>query len=240
MKIVDIRGILPFDSSNYAGRWIPKISTTVHWPGTPVAPTMSDDDAIEMVKRFAQGHIDRDWSALAGQQGGASLMYHEVIAPSGTLFLTRDPADIVWHAESLNMFMDGQPNHTSHALMVLTDPRGPTLEQVRTLRAVLPQRPNPVYGNREWMSTQCPGDALMALIREYRATGTISLGEEDTMTPAQEAKLDRALALLDKLASDEVRTEPRVWTARLQRGVDVERTDAFDPNRPALDPRVKQ
>jgi hypothetical protein len=49
------------------------------------------------------------------------------------------------------------------------------------------------------------------------------------LTPEQEAHRVYELA--------EAR-EPLVWIARLQRGLDVERGDTFDPNRPPLDPRI--
>lgn len=172
MKIVDLRGILPYEERFDAGAFAGKTTTTGHWPGIEIDPAMDDVAALELVERLAQGHIDRDWSAIFGHQGGASLMYHEVLAPSGTLFITRDPDAIVWHAESSEMLMAGSPNTTSHSLLVLYSSRL-TLAQRRSLAAILPSRPRPTYGNSEWMGTACPGPELLALVHLYRATGKV-------------------------------------------------------------------
>ncbi len=56
--------------------------------------------------------------------------------------------------------------------------------------------------------------------------------EDNDMTPAQEAKLDRALALLEA-------REALVWIARDQRQLDVETGKPFDPSHPPLDQRVR-
>lgn len=186
MNTIDVRGLLPVAPEYHAGTHPEKTSTTIHWPGIVVDPGMTEDEAIALLQRLAQGHIDRDWSAVFGQQGGYSLMYHEVVAPTGTVLIARDPEDIVWHAESEVMLMAGRPNNTSHAILVLSDSSGPTPAQLRTLAELLPTRPNPVYGNREWMATACPGDVLMAVIAEYRSTGRIMVGEEGTMITREE------------------------------------------------------
>lgn len=62
----------------------------------------------------------------------------------------------------------------------------------------------------------------------------LSLMEEvtDDMTPDQDQMLRRLLALMEA-------REPLVWLAREQRTLDVERGDAFNPNRPPIDPRIK-
>lgn len=179
MKVVDLRGVLPYEERFDAGTFAGKTTTTGHWPGIPIDPELDDVAAIELIERLAQGHIDRDWSAIFGQQGGAGLMYHEVLAPSGTLFVTRDPDAIVWHAEAERMLMAGNPNTTSHALLVLYS-SGLTPAQRTALAAILPARPRPTYGNSEWMGTACPGPELLALIRTYRLTGRVAT-EEDEM-----------------------------------------------------------
>lgn len=68
-----------------------------------------------------------------------------------------------------------------------------------------------------------PGVANLAAIRAAL---------EDDMTPAQEAKLDRVLAILEA-------REPLVWIARDQRALDVETGKAFDPAKGPADPRIK-
>lgn len=55
---------------------------------------------------------------------------------------------------------------------------------------------------------------------------------DDDMTPAQEAKLDRVLQLMEA-------REPLVWIARDQRALDVETGKAFDPSKPPYDARIK-
>ena len=55
--------------------------------------------------------------------------------------------------------------------------------------------------------------------------------EASDMTPAQEAKLDRVLAILEA-------REPLVWIAREQRGLDVESGKPFDATQGPMDPRI--
>jgi hypothetical protein len=99
--------------------------------------------------------------------------------------------------------------------------------------AMLTLHPIPGYVTGEWTWNynmtpiwQTP-DKAVNFMNELAAEA-----EGDDMTPAQEAKLDRVLALLEAEG-------PKVWTARAQRLLDVEQGDAYNPNRAPLDPRIK-
>lgn len=57
--------------------------------------------------------------------------------------------------------------------------------------------------------------------------------KEEPVTPTTPATIQDVYAKVDALSGSVL-----VWLARLQRGLDVERGDAFDPARPPVDPRV--
>lgn len=65
------------------------------------------------------------------------------------------------------------------------------------------------------------------------------LGLEDDMTPDQEAKLNRVLAISERLLLEATTDETLVWIGRHQRGLDVERAKPFDGSLPPIDPRIK-
>jgi hypothetical protein len=77
------------------------------------------------------------------------------------------------------------------------------------------------------------GGALAARVFFHELAREIIDGSEDDMTPEQEAKLDRVLALLEAEG-------PKVWNARAQRALDVESGRPFDATKPPLDPRIAQ
>jgi hypothetical protein len=176
-QVIDIRAELPFDAANLP--WpitSDKTSTTVHWPGGEF-DVETDDDARNLIHAFAQEHIRKDWaSEVPGVQGGAGLMYAEVIAPSGTVFITRDPDANLWHSN------DPVGNTTSRPILVLCGAdaaHAPTAAQLRSLRARILGLPT--YPHSKWLNTQCPGAALRSFL-----AGSMDV-EEDMDRPTFDA-----------------------------------------------------
>lgn len=221
MKIVDLRGTLPFED-NVFGTYGPKTSRTFHWNGG-----LAGLDPIPQLIADANLHISKGW-------GGIS--YHKAIGLDGTLYLCRDDdavlaavanADGNEHSEMIQ-FMLGR---SEDGLQV----QHPTAAMWATANELASAAPGGVvWGHRDWSATECPGAEVYAWIQ--------SRIWEDTMTPAQEAKLDAILAEVPKidrlLALLEAR-EPLVWIARSQRGLDVERGKPYDPTVPPADTRIK-
>ncbi len=161
LYLVDLAGRLPTAPENAP---VPatalKSSLTVHWLGGDFSRTASDDEARARLEAIARDHIARDWG---NGQGGSGIMYHEAIAPSGTVFVLRDYTEVVWHAGS----EDG--NLHSRAVLVLCGPSTPaTPAQLSALRRRFQDFGVRVYGHREWSATQCPGDQLMEVVLSAR------------------------------------------------------------------------
>lgn len=194
MKVVDLRSQLPL-----AWQYLPqpataaKISNTVHWTGGHDTVT-TDEEAIVAIKRWHQEHINKDWSSEVGIQHGAGIMYLEVIAPSGTVFITRDPNAVTWHCSS------AVGNAHSRAILVICDADAlPTAAQLASLEERLTF--DEVYPHRYWVGTQCPGPQLLAYLDER--------GDDDMFTQEDRDKLNRMYALANAEG-------PRIWTQRLQ------------------------
>lgn len=81
-----------------------------------------------------------------------------------------------------------------------------------------------VKGHRDIIATTCPGTLDLARIIEG--------AEDDMFTQADRDMLARIKDLLEA-------RETLVWDARIQRGLDVERGQPFDPERPPVDPRIE-
>lgn len=91
--------------------------------------------------------------------------------------------------------------------------------------------------DHDWMRTNLKAIAqtwVDAICEFGGISGSSTPPQEGTdMTPAQEAKLDRLLALAEA-------REALVWQARTQRALDVETGKPFDATKPPVDPRIKQ
>ena len=158
ISIVDLRGALPRVTGNdpYPLQQ-EKTSLTVHYQGVDVDLTLPDDRASLLIKSDALGHIRRDWG---NGQGGGGVMYHEMIAPSGTVFITRDPDDYLWHCGS------DFGNRHSRAIQVMCGPATPpTPAQLTALEARIVAHGLPVKGHRDWSPTQCPGQEVYVFLQ---------------------------------------------------------------------------
>lgn len=139
-----------------------KDKITFHWEGSDAIASMSDAQTVEWIKGIAQQHINKDWGN--GNFGGG-IMYHEVIAQSGTSFNTRFGLDILWHAGN------DEANLTSRAILVVCSAATPMTEaQVNAVIArqqAFAQQAGgtiPTYPHSAWSATACPGDQIRSLI----------------------------------------------------------------------------
>ena len=169
-EVIDIRAELPFDAANLP--WpitSSKESITVHWPGGDF-DVVTDDDARNLIHAFAEEHIAKDWaSEIPGVQGGAGIMYAEVIAPSGTVFLTRDPDAVLWHSNT------SEGNATSRPILIITrTDQPPTDAQLRSLRARIVAAGLPAHPHAYWTQTACPGGWLTSFVE-----GGLQIEEDD-------------------------------------------------------------
>ena len=167
MDIVDIRADLPRVPDNDP-QPLTQVKTDwiLHYQGNDVDRDLSDEDAKDLALRDAKEHIARDWdSQYPGVQGGGGLMYHYMIAPSGTVFKTRDETDYLWNCGN------DKGNRCGVAVQVQCGPNTPPTDaQLFSLTLLIATHPEfNVTGNRDWSSTQCPGERLYAYItgKEY-------------------------------------------------------------------------
>ncbi len=92
-------------------------------------------------------------------------MYHEMIAPSGTVFLTRDRDDYLWHCGS------EEGNRHSRAIQVMCGPSTPpTTAQIVAVEERIRFHALPVKAHQEWSPTQCPGEELTRYLQTRGGT----------------------------------------------------------------------
>ena len=173
MKVVDLRGVLPrvpeFDPEPLVRTkdvWI------IHYQGNDVPRDLTDEQAQAIVLGDAEEHIRRNWVApTLPEVNGGGIMYHWMIAPSGTAFITRDPNDYLWESGS----DDG--NRRGRAIQVQCGPNTqPTDAQLSTLTELIATEPSfSVTGNNDWSPTQCPG----ARLKEYIANKEYDMSMSD-------------------------------------------------------------
>lgn len=143
----------------------------VHWDGGP-APIPDGYDPLEYYRWEARYHIAKDWGKGAH---GYGLMYHRKIARDGTVYLVREPEDVVWaatHANPIGLMICVDAGPWSAP----TEPQRDSLRgQLDALRAEYGLAQGAVWAHGELVAygnqTECPGSALLELVRAYRAGG---------------------------------------------------------------------
>jgi hypothetical protein len=144
----------------------------VHWDGD--APIPDDYDPYTRCVWEARYHIAKNWASTGEPPAyGYGLMYSEVIARDGRVFITRPVEHVVW-AQCL-------ANRIGYAIKVdASKVSPPTDAQKRSLRCRLDAccvefslGNGDVFGHGELTaygnSTECCGPDLLALVRDYRA-----------------------------------------------------------------------
>ena len=188
-----------------------------------------------IVLHTTQGTDSRGWLTNPNSQVSA----HYLIQRSAVYQLVREQ-DCAWHAgiivgtPTTPLYDGSNPNLESIGIEMegfaadLLDPQTITaavllIEDIRTRHGALPLVSH---------SELSPGNRTDPGIQNREAI-EFALGEEDDMfSDADRALLQRAKDLLEA-------EEPKVWLARLQRGLDVETGQPFDASKPPLDPRIK-
>jgi N-acetylmuramoyl-L-alanine amidase-like protein len=157
-EVTDLRSQLPRQPANTPSpATSPKRSLTVHWLGESGPPSTNDEEIRQYLHRIAFEHIAKDWG---GGSGGSGIMYHEAIAPSGRVFILRDPNDVLWHAGN------AEANTTSRAILVLCSAAvAPNATQIAVLRRRHRDFGHIWWGGHQaWSPTACPGPQLMAVV----------------------------------------------------------------------------
>ena len=169
-------------------------------------------------------------SALARFRDPSSrVSAHYIVAQDGEIHYVVDEADTAYHAGEFqaNQLSVGIEHEATPGLLPsaalyrssawlhrrFSEQYGIRLEVGRTVRPHNYYRP-----------TQCPGTLDLARIVEE--------ANDMAFTDEDRAKLDRVLTLLEA-------RESLVWTARLQRSLDVERGLPYDETIPPIDPRIR-
>jgi hypothetical protein len=164
--VIDISGSIPRIPRGPAGQRDLHVSLTFHWNGANFSRSATDAECVAAIIQIAYQHQRKDWSSDGSGAFGDTIMYHEAICPSGTVYTFRDYAEVVWHCGS------DLGNRTSRAILVLSGPD--TQATPRQLEAMQVRyedfRRVPVKGHMEWSGTECPGPVIMNKIRELRAS----------------------------------------------------------------------
>ncbi len=145
----------------------------VHWDG--IGYIRDGYDPVARYRWLAELHIARNWGTAERPVYGSTLMYHEKIDRSGTLYLCRDPQYVLWHATrandiayaiNLDATVDSAPTRAQFAML------GWRLEQLCQQYGLGRDR---VYGHGELTAygnaTQCPGQDALGWLRQWRAVG---------------------------------------------------------------------
>jgi hypothetical protein len=139
-----------------------KDSLTFHWEGSDPLSAQTDEEVRRAITGIAISHIAKQW---APGVYGNGIMYHEVIAPSGTSFVVRDYLECPWHCG------DPDGNNTSRAILVYCSAAtAPTDNQFLAIRKRVADFAQsmghaiPVFPHSKWTATQCPGDAIRSVI----------------------------------------------------------------------------
>lgn len=176
MVVLDVRSELP-TAPWEIGRFGPKLTRTYHWNG----PAIPDDvAAMDVILGDAHYHLDKNWGTAANPAYGDGIMYHKLIGPDGTLYITRD-ADAVLYACG-----DSWGNESSeHVQVMIGTGEVPTPAQWATMTSL--ERDEPLQGTHPhsfWSSTTCPGPEITEWVNEERWK------EDADMTPDE---LNRAI-----------------------------------------------
>jgi hypothetical protein len=137
-------------------------SVTCHYSGPRVAAFGDPVAELATAKREARYHIDKDWSANAGHQGGDGYMYEIIILSDGQMIRTRKAGVKLWHCSNNYGNTHSVSIHfVFGAGQSITDAQW---EAFKRLAAALMEEykltnRHKFYGHQEWAgaSTACPG-----------------------------------------------------------------------------------
>lgn len=169
LGVIDIRHLLPRDTW-IIGERIATTSLTWHYNGPEVPPERQYGPGL-----IAQLRADAEWQMRAGwggtKDGAPHLMYHITVDAKGTIYLTADILEILWHCAHADGNGNGLALH-----FPLGSKQEPTRSQLAAgirvsdaIRARYKIDIRRVVGHIEWKhATACPGPALMRELAAYR------------------------------------------------------------------------
>jgi hypothetical protein len=163
--VIDVIAQMPRLPQGPAGQTDLHDSLTFHWNGANFSRSASDDECFAALVQIAFQHQRKDWSSDGSGAFGDTIMYHEAICPSGTVYVMREYSEVAWHSGI------DRGNRTSRGILVLSGPDTEATSrqlEAMTLRYQDFQLP-PIWGHQEWSATACPGPRIMAHVRVLRA-----------------------------------------------------------------------
>lgn len=176
LSIFDIRSKLAVRPSNPPGcRRVRNgylTGATLHYNGPPMS--VAGNPAAE--ERFI---ITTDVREHQNRIGADSLQYHFCILSDGKILYTRDWMYQAWHCGN----KEGNEHHLAIHLPI-GGAQEPTIVQwestVRLFEAILKDfklgSRSAIKGHKEWSSTLCPGEPLMARLKAWRTGETFQGG----------------------------------------------------------------
>jgi len=160
--------------------WITPIWLTLHYNGGPTKLNAKSTIAEEMqfLRNIQTFHMNT--------KGWADIAYNWAITPSGRIYELRG-LKVRSAANGTNL-----GNRTSYAVYLCIggdqQPSELMVQSVRWLRGQVPGINKPFRGHRQWKSTACPGEPIMALLKagqfkgEVDDRGLINPGQPDQPT----------------------------------------------------------
>lgn len=126
---------------------------------------------------------------------------------------------------------NGPAEHPDWSTVNITDYYGFRLD--RAVPGILIEHGIGNGADHDWLRSNLESIAAAHAAMHLQYMGITLPGGDDMFTDADRALLTRVKDLLEA-------EEPKVWVARQQRGLDVERGTPFSPAQPTIDPRIKQ
>lgn len=212
----------PTQKATYDIEWLGPVPASNHMPGR------SGNPVTLIVDHWMDAPFD---SALARfMRDGSEVSAHYLIGQTGRIAQVVRDADTAYHAgewttNTLSIGVEHEASPTqvpSDALYAASAWLHAKLAVDHDLDLIEDITVKP---HRSIVPTQCPGTLDLARI--------IRQAEDDMFTDDDRALLHRVKDLLEAEG-------PKIWTARAQRILDVETGKPYDPNKPALDARIRQ
>lgn len=174
LNIVDIRRRLARGPSRFLEyRALSQVrSNTLHYNGKATSVAANVDAEIRHLQAIAQYHVDRVWDYYQGQPVyGHGIMYDYAVGATGTIYLLRDLAHVLWHCANRT------GNVTSLATHIpIGDWQRPTDKQwesaTKLFQALADDHKfnaqSNTFGHNEWSSSACPGPVLIPMLEAWR------------------------------------------------------------------------
>ena len=167
-NIINIVDQLPHKAWEIGHRTKPPTTITIHHNGPPTSVTR-DAQMPAFLKVVANYHMRDGWAGVAG--GADGIMYHYSVGPEGSVFQMRNDINQLWHCG----VREGNENGLA-IFLPIGEGQVPTIAMQNSLfsllHLLLRRYRLPIAATRihkDWKSTDCPGDAVTAVIQLWRS-----------------------------------------------------------------------